>query len=319
VRLFLTWIFILPLLLVLTGCKKSSEDAGAMVPDAVLAPEDGAGSVWVVKSADGKHKLYLCGTIHILREQDYPLAPAYEAAYLDSDQLLLELPPGSGTSTELVSRMSALATYSNDTALNRHITEESWKAVQAWAKTKNLDASSLNRFRPWYVALMITSLEYAALGAKPDQGVDTYFEHLAAKHKKPAEGLETVEFQLQLFAGLSDVQQQELLSQTLGEIATLSKEYEKMIRAWKEGDLVSLHNMLFREAEKFPELMDLFLNNRNKNWMTRLEQELLSGKNTMVLVGTGHFAGEKGLVNLFRSKGYDVSHYQISDHPPPDH
>ncbi|MCP5556363.1 MAG: TraB/GumN family protein [Verrucomicrobiaceae bacterium] len=313
------WIICLPLLLVLTGCEPSSPKAEAVVPDAVLAPEDGAGSVWVVKSANGKNKLYLCGTIHILREEDYPLAPAYEAAYLDSQMLLLELPPGSGSSTDLVSRMSSLATYSNDTALDRHIDEKSWAAVKAWAATRNLDPSSLNRFRPWYVALMITAVEYAALGAKPDQGVDNYFEALAAQDKKPAEGLETVEFQLQMFAGLTDHQQQELLSQTLEEVKNLSGEFNKMIRAWKDGDLDTLHGMLFREAEKFPELMDLFLNNRNRNWITRLEQELLTGKNIMVLVGTGHFAGEKGLVNLFRSKGYDVTHYQGHESETPPH
>jgi len=304
----LPWIFCLPLLLVLTGCGKSSSNEELQVPDATLAAEDGAGSVWVVKSADGKNKLYLCGTIHILREEDYPLAPAYEAAYMDSQLLLLELPPGSGSSTELVSRMSALATYSSDTALDQHIDEKSWAEVKAWAATRNLDPSSLNRFRPWYVALMITAIEYAALGAKPDQGVDNYFETIAAQDHKPAEGLETVEFQLQMFAGLTDQQQQELLSQTLAEVKNLSREFNKMIRAWKDGDLTTLHDMLFREAEKFPELMDLFLNNRNKNWMARLEQELLTGKNVMVLVGTGHLAGEKGLVNLFRSRGYEVTH-----------
>jgi len=292
------------------ACKRETPKA-VMKPDAAAFVADGGGdgSVWVVDGPNGG-RLFLCGTIHILREKDYPLAPAYEAAYLYSNKIVLELPPGAAASSELTSRMSQLGLYPADTSLQANVSKETWEAVKKWTAKHGLDASSLSRYRPWFVALMITSTEYAALGAKPDKGVDTFFEDRAKKDGKPAEGLESVEFQIQLFASLNEKQQRELLEQTLGEVSSVEEEFEKMIKAWKHGQLDDLKQMLFREAEKYPDLMNLFLTARNLSWMDRLEQMLKRGEKVMVLVGTGHFTSESGLIELLRKRGYRVRHYR---------
>ncbi len=293
-----------------TACKREAEKS-AEKPDAAAFVSDGAGdgSVWVVDAPSGG-RLYLCGTIHILREKDYPLAPAYEAAYMYSNKLVLELPPGAASGPELTSRMSQLGMYSADTSLEANVSKETWTAVKQWSEKRGLEASSMNRYRPWFMALLITSMEYAALGAKPDKGVDTHFEERAKKDGKPAEGLETVEFQIQLFAALSDKQQNELLEQTLGEISSVEVEFEKMIKAWKYGELEELKAMLFREAEKYPDLMNLFLTARNIAWMEPLDRMLKKGEKVMVLVGTGHFTSNTGLIELLRKRGYRVRHYR---------
>jgi uncharacterized protein YbaP (TraB family) len=292
------------------ACKRDAAKP-ASNPSAAAFVADGAGdgSVWVVDGPNGG-RLFLCGTIHILREKDYPLAPAYEAAYMYSNKLILELPPGAASGSELTSRMSQLGMYPAGTSLEANVTKDTWEAVKKWAAKHGQDAASLNRFRPWFVALMITSIEYAALGAKADQGVDSFFEERAKKDGKPAEGLETVEFQIQLFASLSEKQQSELLEQTLGEVSSVKEEFEKMIKAWKYGQLDELKEMLFREAEKYPDLMNLFLSARNLSWMDRLEQMLKNGEKVMVLVGTGHLTSDTGLIELLRKRGYRVRHYR---------
>jgi uncharacterized protein YbaP (TraB family) len=56
----------------------------------------------------------------------------------------------------------------------------------------------------------------------------------------PPIGLETVEFQIQLFASLSDKQQRELLDQTLTEVSQCGRGVsKKSLRAWKQGDLAN--------------------------------------------------------------------------------
>lgn len=292
------------------ACKRAATKA-ATSPDAAAFVADGGGdgSVWVVDGPNGG-RLFLCGTIHILREKDYPLAPAYEAAYMYSNKLVLELPPGAASSSELTSRMSQLGLYPADTSLEAHVSKETWDKVKEWAAKHNLNPAPLNRLRPWFLALMITSTEYANLGAKPDQGVDSFFEDRSKQDGKPAEGLETVEFQIQLFASLTENQQRELLEQTLGEISSVKEEFEKMIKAWKYGQLNELQEMLFREAEKYPDLMKLFLTGRNLAWIDPLEQMLKRGEKVMVLVGTGHLTSDTGLIELLRKRGYRVRHYR---------
>jgi len=300
----------LALCVCVVACKREGVKAAAK-PDAAAFVADGGGdgSVWVVDGPNGG-RLFLCGTIHILREKDYPLAPAYEAAYMYSNKLVLELPPGAATSSELTSRMSQLGIYPADTSLEANVSKETWEAVKKWAAKHRMNPAPLGRLRPWFLALMITSTEYAALGAKSDQGVDSFFEERAKKDGKPAEGLETVEFQIQLFASLSEKQQNELLEQTLGEISSVEQEFEKMIKAWKYGQLDDLKEMLFREAEKYPDLMKLFLTNRNLAWIDRLEQMLKRGEKVMVLVGTGHLTSDTGLIELMRKRGHRVRHYR---------
>jgi uncharacterized protein YbaP (TraB family) len=102
-----------------TACGRE-EGKAAKKPEAEAFVSDGKGdgSVWVVDGPNGG-RLYLCGTIHILREKDYPLAPAYEAAYMYSDKIVLELPPGAASGSELTSRMSQLGMYSADSRWRR--------------------------------------------------------------------------------------------------------------------------------------------------------------------------------------------------------
>lgn len=308
---FLRFVASFVLLACATACGREPGKSEGAAPGTAAFVSDGAGdgSVWVVDGPKGG-RLYLCGTIHILREKDYPLAPAYEAAYMYSNKLVLELPPGSSSNSELTTRMAELGSYPAGATLESNVGPATWEKVRQWAAKRGVGLDTMNGFRPWFAALLITSMEYAALGAKPDKGVDTYFEKRAKQDGKPAEGLETVEFQLQLFASLTEARQRELLEQTLGEIATVESEYEKMLAAWKKGDLETLREMLFREAEKYPDLMKLFLTGRNEAWMAPLERMLNNGEKVMVLVGTGHFTSEHGLIEMLRKKGYKVRHYR---------
>ena len=291
-------------LLVQAACSPAQTPQAA--PSAGTSPQ---GCVWIVKSPSGG-RLYLCGTIHILRESDYPLAPAYEAAYADAQKLVFELPPGAATGGDMNASMQKLAALPDGTTLDSLVGAEMAGAVLKWAAQHRLSPSAITGFQPWYVALMIAAVEYGSLGAQPDKGVDNYFEARAARDQKPGEGLETVEFQIGLFSKLSAVQQKELLQQTLAEVKTMGADFEKLLKAWKEGDITVLHELLFREAEQFPDLMDLFLTSRNKAWLDRLDGFLKKGERVMVLVGAGHLTGKQGLIELLKAKGHAVEHFQ---------
>jgi uncharacterized protein len=301
--------FRLPLLLsVLVGliaCRPQTEPKA----DASASSQTSRGTVWVADREGQPGRLFLCGTIHILREGDYPLARGYDIAYQHAERLIFELPPGASATPEFQARLMELGQYPDGESLEASVGPEIWKNVQSWAGTRSMSSSQLNRFRPWLASLVITSTEFSALGAKSDRGVDHHFEERARQDQKPGEGLETVEFQLRLFSQLTVRQQIEMLEQTLAEVSTLPQEYEKMISSWKEGELDSLHALLNREAEKYPELMEIFINRRNQGWIDRLDAMQKNGGATMVLVGAGHLGGEpSGVLALLRQRGYRVRH-----------
>jgi len=273
----------------------------------VAAREADRGAVWVVEGKQGG-RLFLCGTIHILREQDYPLAEAYDRAYELSDELILELPPGASESGALSGRMMELGKLPSGERLEPLIGKEDWARVQAWSKKRGMDKAVLQGYRPWYVSLIMVALEYAHLGATPDRGVEQEFEARAKEEGKPGRGLETVEFQLQLFAGMSAEQEIEVLRQTLDELETVEAEYQRMIQFWKEGNMDELQALLMREAQQYPDLMEAFLAGRNRAWVPQLEEVLERKGSAMVLVGAGHLGGPEGLIALLEGKGHRVRH-----------
>ena len=291
--------------LVLVGCAEKS----AHPPQSDLA-ERSTGAVWKVSSPSGSH-LYLCGTIHLLRQEDYPLPEAYDVAYTDSQSLILELPPGSGEGGGMVTKMQKLGLLPEDKTLESIVGPELAQSVFTWGKAHGQPPESLARYQPWFVALVIAAVEYGALGAQPDKGVDQYFESKAKQDQKPGRGLESVDFQLGLFAGLNADQQKDLLRQTLSEVETISEEFTRMIEAWRAGDLEALGDLLFREADDYPELMEVFLHQRNRNWVPELEAALASGPPTMVLVGAGHLAGDQGLLALMKKRGFQVERVSV--------
>lgn len=301
----LLWV---PLLALLLGCRPASQTPASTATSAAR------GCTWIADREGKPGKLFLCGTIHILRESDYPLPAGYGIAYRNSSKLVLELPPGASEAPEFQSRLMELGQYPAGESLETSVKPELWKQFEAWAQRRNMTLSRLRNFRPWLAALVITSTEYAALGAKADKGADQHFEAMAKRDGKPGEGLETVELQLQLFTQLTPAMQEEMLAQTLEEVSTVSQEFEKMISAWKNGELAALHAMLTREAEKYPDLMKLFLTDRNHAWIDRLDAMLQRGENVMLLVGAGHLgAGHlggdtDGVLALLRQRGYRVRH-----------
>lgn len=294
---------ILPLLaLALTAC---TVPACGSADERPRASTKGPSSVWLVEK-DG-HKLYIGGTIHLLREEDYPLPDVFEQAYRDSVKLVFELPPDSEGDGEIVLRMRQMGSFPEGDELSNHVSAETLKKVLEWADENAFPNATLMRMRPWFLALTIASLEYQKLGADSGRGVDQYFEQRGREDAKKGEGLESVEFQLSIFSKLSDKLQEELLMQTFTEAETMQKDFEELITAWRSGDAPKLQEFLFRDADKYPELMEDFLLKRNKAWVAPLLKYLEKGETVFVLVGAGHLGGKGGVLEFLKEKGCTVT------------
>jgi uncharacterized protein YbaP (TraB family) len=55
----------------------------------------------------------------------------------------------------------------------------------------------------------------------------------------------------------------------------------------------------------FQEYGDLLLENRNKDWIPKIE-ELVKAQSTFIAVGSGHLGSETGVIQLLRNAGYTV-------------
>lgn len=274
-------------------------------PKTQATPESQAGCVWKVTRPGGAGQLWVCGSIHVLRASDWPLAASYEEAYGQSSGLVLELPPDAAKSPQMAQSLQRLGFVAvKDKPLSGRIRPEVLKLLEQWCAKRGKDLELYQRMRPWLVALMVAMAEYDALGASAEHGVENHFEDRARADGKAAQGLESVEFQLGLFAQLDPRAEEDLLDQSLREAHAAEAQFAQMVSHWKQGDLAALHAMIHREAHQHPELFDRLIVQRNRRWAGQLGEMLQKGRRLMVLVGAGHLGGEPdGLLALLRAQG----------------
>jgi uncharacterized protein len=260
--------------------------------------------MWVIDQPGKDGRLYLGGTLHLLRQEDHPLPVIYQQAYEQTQFLIQELPPGSGP--EAGRKIIEAGRLSDGLTLERQLSPAlATKLEKAAART----GLKLSHYRPWCAALLLAANEYAQMGAKAEYGVETAFEKRALAEQRPVRGLESVDFQVGLFSQLTEAQQITALEQTLVELEKAAENFEALIRAWRQADGMKLEQLLIIEAQLHPELKERFLTERNQRWLPQLEASLVRGHRTLALVGAGHLVGEAGLLKLFQNKGYRVRHH----------
>jgi len=79
-----------------------------------------------------------------------------------------------------------------------------------------------------------------------------------------------------------------------------------IVRAWRRGDADGLLRIVRDEFRDFPSLGRRLIDQRNQNWVPKIEEYLRSGHTYFVVVGAGHMGGPNGLLSLLRARGYTI-------------
>jgi hypothetical protein len=258
-------------------------------------------SLWALH---GKHNtVYLLGSIHVLRAQDYPLAPAVLQAYADAKALLMEVNLEDIDSAEVQSEMLASAMLPEGSTLPSILGPQRYAHATSLAHEVGVDLSSFDQFAPWFAAEAISQLQLMELGFQPQSGVEMYFLERARGDGKSIAGLETVHDQIALFEGLSMNEQSEYLVSSLEQAHELPKEVDDMVRAWQRGDTAWFESQLQSELGRDPALYQSVLAARNRKWIPKIEALLSDDKNYLVIVGTGHLVGRNSVIDLLKKDG----------------
>lgn len=78
-----------------------------------------------------------------------------------------------------------------------------------------------------------------------------------------------------------------------------------MVKAWQEGNVQDLETLL-EGMQEYPELNQVFVINRNEDWLPYIEQALQEKEPVFIVVGALHLLGKEGLVAALKEKGYEV-------------
>jgi uncharacterized protein YbaP (TraB family) len=261
--------------------------------------------VWRVETAG--NTVYLLGSVHLLKKENYPLPEALEKAFSDSRKLVLEVNLDSLEAPSTQQMILAKGLNPEGKSLSQILSPETYQLARKQIEAMGLNLERFEVVKPWLLSLTLTTLAMQRLGFEPQYGIDKHFFDKAGTEHKEILSLETAEYQLDRFDGMSVKMQETFLLQTLREIDTLGKEFEEIVSAWRAGDTKILESTLLESFTEFPEAYQLLVSERNSNWLPQIEAFLKQKENYLVVVGAGHLIGKDGLISLLRSKGYSVT------------
>jgi uncharacterized protein YbaP (TraB family) len=272
-----------------------------------LALADSAGHPVTMWMAEGtSNRVYLLGSVHLLRAQDHPLPQVIDNVYDDAETLYMELDMDDLDPLLMQSTINRLGMLDDGTSLRDVMGDDLYAEAMTVATELDIPLEMLERTEPWFAAITIEQLALARIGFNPSYGVEMHLLQKATRDGKAILGFESVEQQLAYLDGLSLDAQRELLMQTLTESATIREIMDDLILAWRSGDIDYLEQTLLEDVSGYPELYDTIVANRNRLWVDTIDELLQQGEDYLVVVGALHLVGEDGLPQLLEQRGVRI-------------
>jgi uncharacterized protein len=277
----------------------------APLPRGEVLGQEGKNFLWKVQSEAST--VYLFGSIHLLKKENYPLSQTIETAFEKSDTLVVEANIQDQTKINPQAIMEK-GLYPPNDGIAKHLSPEIYEMLEKETAKLGLPPEFFRMQRPWLLSMTLEAMELLKLGYDPRYGADVYFLSKAAGQKKILE-LESVEEQINLLAGLSEREQELLLLLTLKDLQTVAREVDQAVQAWKSGDTKGMEAVMTKGLKEDPQLAPihekLFVE-RNRKMGSTVETYLKSKGTYFLVVGAGHLTGEKGIIAELRKKGYSV-------------
>ncbi|MGB5210377.1 MAG: TraB/GumN family protein [Gammaproteobacteria bacterium] len=264
-------------------------------------------AIWEYQGSAGT--VLMLGSVHVLRQQDYPLPASVEAAYAAADNLVMEIDTGKLDPLAAQMLITQMATLEPGSSMSSIMGRRDFDRASKLASGLGFELALMESFEPWFAALTIMNLQMMKAGFNPELGLESYLSGQARIDGKPISGLETMEFQLRLFDAMPARVQSMLLLQTLEEAGSAEAEMDSMIRAWRDGDSTALARLMGSSFADYPEVYDALVTRRNRDWADKII-DLGSRRGTsLVVVGALHLVGKDSLIRLLENRGQKVSNW----------
>lgn len=264
--------------------------------------------LWIYQSADGQllyqikggsTTSYLYGTIHLMPEEDFAIQKNLLSAFNSCSMLAMEVDLNMDLSTKL--KMATEALLPEGKTLKDYLNSRDYIRLKAYCldtlhfSEKKFEKYS--RMKPFFFSSVLLEKELDEV-----RSYELEFNEMAKKSKKTTMGLESIEVQLQTVNTIGIEDQAKMLMEGLGQELL----FDEMVKAYKAEDIEMLYDKIIQESASFPNFVDNFLNKRNTSWIPVIENQIKK-EATFIAVGAGHLSGNKGVLQLLKDKGYEIS------------
>lgn len=284
------------------------------------------GLLW--KAQKGDNTVYMLGSVHVANYDIYPFNKNILNAYETADVLGVEL---NFYNQEGLADFNQLSVYTDGTKLKDHISADLYTEVLEAAQKLGLTEADIENYKPWSIANTFTATVSAnSSSAEETQlaallGIDNYFMTDALMEGVPVYELEGYAYQGELLDGFSPALQEYYLSSAVEmmldeEMGSESAEVvANWLKYWQEGNLEAFEKSFDKKADADLEIseadktiLDEYYNKlftiRDEEMTDKIEALLNEeeGKTYFIVVGSGHYIGEDGVIQNLKDKGYTV-------------
>lgn len=283
-----------------------------VMPGARLRADINANTPAMAWRVDGPNStLYFVGTLHILKSSLLPLPDVFDQFFVAADQLALEVNPLLQTDPAQQAKVRALM-LSDPKVLKAQFDKASRKIVRRYAKSQGIKEAVAYEVNPVVTALQVTQLKTAALGYSAEAGVEMQYTRQASTAGKAIIELEDAVDVMAMMFDHPISFQIKMLTETIKQLDQSQQSLEHLVKHWLHGDAVAVYEQTSKDMVMDPELAGFkirILDDRNEQWMVKIDELLQQDKHTAVMVGAAHFGGERGLLALLKARGLEPVQY----------
>lgn len=290
---------------VITGCRSSSPPLSTISQHREARP-----ALWLVYDADTK--IYLFGTVHVLKPNTHWQTDTFANAFSASDVLYQEADISADVQARLSTSIPKLAFYPSKQKLMDALDDDQETQIVRVAKRAGMSVKSLNKMRPWFAALALSQMQMSNSGYSTKHGVDTLLTLKAKQTNKPIRYFETAFEQIQYLADLPKQDQIDFLAASAMLIETNPQLLDQLVNYWEVGNLDAIAKLVNNdEVFGSPVVRQSLLTSRNEIWSKHITDLLETQAGTfMVAVGAAHFVGDDSVIQFLKTAEKNVVRQQ---------
>lgn len=259
--------------------------------------------LWEISGQGITKPSYLFGTLKFIGEKEYFLPIEATEKLKASELFVIEDQVDHHAQHEL---NKALHFPKGESLVNHLSAEDYQKVIELFERefkiTKTQFESKYARLKPLAISISMTRL---ALGEKV-KFYDIELLRFAKKNKLKTFSLESVQREAEAINTFSIRDQSVALMHSVVNFEKQKEEFKKLMADYPQGNLEEIFEFTLHPLENNTQFIEEFYFKRNEEWLIKIEK-MVKVNVAFISVGISHLEGDRGLLNLLKSKGYTLT------------
>ena len=259
--------------------------------------------LWKISGNGIKKPSYVFGTMHLINEKYYRFSDTLKHLILTSDQLVMEIDKVPDYADVFSHLMLPEGESWSDIYNPEQLDTLKMILARDWGVSQSTFELSYGKMKPFALLQMLETAQMKGKSVSYDMNI----MKLANENNLPTVGFETAIQQLSFFDSLPQQKIAEWIYHTVLHKEQTIHEMEQMERTYSLRNLDSLQQFMKQNPEEMKGFEDVLIYNRNANWVTQVNKYFKKKQQYFIAVGAGHLPGDKGLIQLLRNEGYELT------------